>query len=340
MQKLNALIFISLLMTSLSTWAATKTPIGTWQLQTTTQVEITVPAGNKIKGAPVNGLEFATFSSDYSYRSSEWINRLNIYFNDSNGQYILPLDVFGHWSSKNNAYTVNYEISALSFRNKNKININAAFFDRINYLSLLTTGFGYVPTIDNIQILTYTDNGTLLKNGQAISGIKSLTLKADWKHPDTSESITALIDVKIKYAGKPYTLSSTCCGDDAAQNAIDSQAFLTANAALAGVQETSSHLQYMILQNGSGDYPVATDTTTINYRGSSLSGQIFDSSSLSVLKVSEVIAGFGEGLKLMRQGAKYRFFIPSDLAYGEAGSSTIKPNSALIFDVELIDITH
>jgi hypothetical protein len=340
MQKLNILIFISLFITSLTSSAASKMPVGTWLLTTTAQVEVTAPTGKKIKGSLLSGFEYATFSSNYSYISSEWVNRLKVYFSESSTTgYVLPLDVFGQWVSKNNTYTVSYDVFALSFSDKNAKNINAAFFDRTGYVSLLSTGFGYAPTIDKVQIVAYTDNGKILQNGKALSGTKIITLKADWKDPTTSEAKTALINVTVKYTGKPYTLSSTCCGADAAQNAIDSQAFLDANAVLTGVNKTSSHLQYQILQDGTGDHPRSTDTVTVNYRGSYLSGEIFDSNVLSAFTVSGVIPGFAEGLMLMKQGAKYRLFIPSDLGYGAAGNATIKPNSALIFDVELIGIT-
>lgn len=339
MKKLHFLIPIALLLASSSAWAAIKTPVGSWQLTTNTQIEIAAPTGNtKLKGPRMPGVEFANFSSDYSYTSSEWLNRLKVYFNDSNGAYVMPLDVFGQWYGTNTTFTVSYDTFALSFRNSNNENLNAPFFDRIGYINLLSTNLGYTPTIDTVRVLAYSDNGKLIKNGQGISGKKKIILEARWKHPDTLQAAAAIITVNTSYLGNRNTVISSCCGNDATQNATDSQTFLSATASLKGVKTTSSGLQYVILQEGNGDSPISTDTVTVNYRGFYPSGAIFDSNSLTTFPLNGVIAGWTEGLQLMKKGAKFRFFIPAALAYG-TGTSTIKANSALVFDVELINIT-
>lgn len=114
-------------------------------------------------------------------------------------------------------------------------------------------------------------------------------------------------------------------------------AFLAENASKPGVVKTASGLQYQILQEGQGPTPAATSQVTVNYRGSLIDGTEFDSGEAVSFPLDRVIPGWTEGLQLMKEGAKYRFFIPADLAYGERGAGgRIPPNAALIFDVELV----
>jgi len=114
-------------------------------------------------------------------------------------------------------------------------------------------------------------------------------------------------------------------------------AFLAENANKPGVVKTASGLQYQILQEGQGATPAATSQVTVNYRGSLIDGTEFDSGEAVSFPLDRVIPGWTEGLQLMKEGAKYRFFIPADLAYGERGAGgRIPPNAALIFDVELV----
>lgn len=130
------------------------------------------------------------------------------------------------------------------------------------------------------------------------------------------------------------------------QSAVDAQqqrdqaiAFLAENAKKPGVKITPSGLQYEVLQEGQGQSPVATDSVTVNYRGSLISGAEFDSGEGISFGLNQVIPGWTEGLQLMKEGSKYRFYIPSDLAYGENGAgSVIPPDAALIFDVELLSV--
>lgn len=115
--------------------------------------------------------------------------------------------------------------------------------------------------------------------------------------------------------------------------------FLTENQKKPDVKTTASGLQYQVLKDGTGDKPKATDVVTVNYQGSLISGKTFDSGEGISFPLNGVIAGWTEGLQLMQTGARYRFFIPSELAYGERGAgSIIPPNSTLIFDVDLIKI--
>lgn len=122
------------------------------------------------------------------------------------------------------------------------------------------------------------------------------------------------------------------------------EAFLAQNAKEADVQTTSSGLQYTVVSEGSGKSPAASDTVEVHYRGTLIDGTEFDSSYKRGQTISfplnRVIAGWTEGVQLMKEGAHYRFFIPYQLAYGERGTpgGPIPPYAALIFDVELIAV--
>lgn len=127
------------------------------------------------------------------------------------------------------------------------------------------------------------------------------------------------------------------------KNLSDGKKFLDENKTKAGVKTTPSGLQYKSLKEGSGPQPQASDTVTVNYRGTLLDGTEFDSSykrgEPATFPLNGVIKGWTEGLQLMKKGSKYQFFIPPDLAYGQrAMGPDIAPNSTLIFEVELLDI--
>lgn len=116
--------------------------------------------------------------------------------------------------------------------------------------------------------------------------------------------------------------------------------FLAENAKRSEVKTTASGLQYEVLKPGSGDKPTATSNVTVHYHGTLIDGTVFDSSvdrgETISFGLNQVIKGWTEGLQLMSTGAKYRFYIPYDLAYGAQGSPPkISPFSALIFEVEL-----
>ena len=133
-----------------------------------------------------------------------------------------------------------------------------------------------------------------------------------------------------------------------ARKADESQArglaFLAANRDRPGVKVTASGLQYEVLTPGTGAMPVASDTVTVNYEGRLIDGTVFDSSYArgepTTFRLDEVIPGWTEGVQLMPAGSKYRFYMPSELAYGARGAGgVIGPNEVLIFDVELISFT-
>jgi len=119
--------------------------------------------------------------------------------------------------------------------------------------------------------------------------------------------------------------------------------FLIANKSKAGVVETGSGLQYLVLTTGDGnEHPSATTNVKVHYHGTLLDGTVFDSSvdrnQPISFRLNQVIKGWTEGVQLMVIGEKTRFFIPSNLGYGNSPSGKIEPGSLLIFDVELLAI--
>lgn len=129
----------------------------------------------------------------------------------------------------------------------------------------------------------------------------------------------------------------------AQENMKQGQAFLASNKLKEGVQETASGLQYKVLTQGTGEqHPSARDKVEVHYHGTLLDGTVFDSSvdrgePLS-FGLNQVIPGWTEGVQLMVIGEKTRFFIPSNLGYGNRAAGKITPGSTLIFDVELLAI--
>jgi len=126
------------------------------------------------------------------------------------------------------------------------------------------------------------------------------------------------------------------------KNKTEGAKFLEENKKKEGVKTTASGLEYKVLKEGNGAQPKATDTVTVNYRGTLINGTEFDSSykrgQPATFPVNGVIKGWTEALQLMKVGSKYQLFIPSNLAYGErAVSPDLGANSTLIFEVELLD---
>jgi FKBP-type peptidyl-prolyl cis-trans isomerase FkpA len=165
-----------------------------------------------------------------------------------------------------------------------------------------------------------------------LSGAKPLLADSDAKAvlAGFSERMQAKTQAKASAAG--------------AMNKTEGAAFLAKNRTVTGVHVTPSGLQYMVLRQGAGPRPKATDRVRVNYRGTLLDGTVFDSSydrgQAAEFGLDQVIPGWTEGVSLMPVGAKYRFWIPGELAYGNQGTpgGPIGPNATLIFDVELMDI--
>src|SRR6266536_563187 len=127
------------------------------------------------------------------------------------------------------------------------------------------------------------------------------------------------------------------------KNTKEGEKFLAENKAKPGIKTTASGLQYKVEKEGSGTPPKETDIVVVNYRGTLIDGTEFDSSykrgEPATFPIDRVIKGWTEALQLMKPGAKYQLFIPSNLAYGPGGTGgDIGPNSTLIFEVELLSV--
>src|SRR6516162_9354566 len=138
--------------------------------------------------------------------------------------------------------------------------------------------------------------------------------------------------------------------EQATANKTIGEAFLATNKSMPGIKTLSvtlpdgktSELQYLVLTNGAGPKPAATDTVNVNYRGTLIDGTEFDSSfrrgQPATFSIGNVIRGWSEALQKMNVGSSWKVFIPADLAYGESGNRGIPPNSTLIFQMELMSI--
>ncbi|MDY6825068.1 MAG: FKBP-type peptidyl-prolyl cis-trans isomerase [Thermodesulfobacteriota bacterium] len=129
------------------------------------------------------------------------------------------------------------------------------------------------------------------------------------------------------------------------KNLEEGQAFLEENKGKEGVKTTESGLQYKILEKGQGQSPDKTDKVKVHYKGTTIDGTVFDSSydrgEPAVFAADKVIKGWTEGIQLMKEGGKYKLFIPAELAYGQQGAGqNIGPNEVLIFEVELLEVLN
>ena len=158
----------------------------------------------------------------------------------------------------------------------------------------------------------------------------------------TEDDIKATLEALDKAVGEKRQAQAKA---DAEKNIAAGNAYLEQNKAKDGVKVTDSGLQYEVLQAGSGDKPKAEDTVKVKYTGKLIDGTVFDSTEKNggepiEFPLNRVIPGWTEGLQLMSKGAKYRFVIPANLAYGERAMGNVIPaNSTLVFEVELLDFT-
>ena len=178
--------------------------------------------------------------------------------------------------------------------------------------------------------------GLELDNALVLKGMQDgLSGEVAMSEEDIQASLKALDE---KLAG----LVEAKAAEDAAAAKAESDKYLADNAAREGVTVTDSGLQFEVLTDAEGDKPSAADTVTVHYKGTLTDGSTFDSSydrgEPATFPLNRVIPGWTEGVQLMSKGAKYKFFIPSELGYGENGAGSIPPNSILVFEVELIDI--
>lgn len=186
-------------------------------------------------------------------------------------------------------------------------------------------------TVDEYSKISVDLNAQLILRGvqDGIAG------KSEVSEEDIQKLLTALDET--------YRTEQTKLAEAAAASAkAAGVAFLADNAKKEGVTVTESGLQYEVIQSADGAKPAATDTVKVHYTGTLTDGTVFDSSvergEPIEFPLNRVIPGWTEGVQLMSVGSKYRFTIPSELAYGERDMGTIPPNSVLVFEVELLDV--
>jgi len=188
------------------------------------------------------------------------------------------------------------------------------------------------------------DIGSSLKQQGAELDLDSLVdaIRATYNGEPLALTPEQAATIREEYIAKRRAAAETERQSLAATNAAEGDRFLIENRAKEGVVVTDSGLQYKVVEMGDGAKPAATDKVTVNYRGTLLNGEEFDSSYARNQPVSfqldQVIPGWTEGLQLMPVGSKFMFFIPPNLAYGPAGGGPIGPNATLIFEVELLGI--
>ena len=195
-------------------------------------------------------------------------------------------------------------------------------------------------------------NPTAADAGYALGCLIAKNLKAQGMAPDVEALVSAIKDTlggkEPKYSDQQLqqimmTYQQAAAKAAGGRNVEEGKAFLEKNSKREGVKTTASGLQYEVLKEGSGAKPKATDTVKVHYHGTLIDGTVFDSSVERGEPISfplnGVIKGWTEGVQLMPVGSKFKFVIPSDLAYGERGAGgKIGPNSTLIFEVELLAI--
>ena len=187
--------------------------------------------------------------------------------------------------------------------------------------------------------------GQLSKTSDLTVDIKMLSrgLKDYSDEKDPALSPQEIQDFMADLQQKAQAKQMAALNAAAEENLKKGQAFLDENKKKKGVKVTSSGLQYKVIKKGSGAKPTPSDTVKVHYRGTIANGKEFDNSynrnQPLEIGVAQLIKGWQEGLQLMSVGSKYALYIPEDLAYGKNAPPTIGPSQALIFEVELLDIS-
>ena len=193
--------------------------------------------------------------------------------------------------------------------------------------------------LDNFPACEDCDDGDVAINPDALAAAMK-DIFAGAKPQLTDEEVQQVMqDFQKKMMAKQMAARE----EGLAKNKGEGEKFLAENKKKEGVKTTASGLQYKVIKDGTGKTPKATDTVKTHYRGTLINGTEFDSSykrgEPAEFPVNGVIKGWTEALQLMKEGAKWQLFIPSNLAYGERGAGqAIGPNATLIFDIELLDI--
>jgi len=203
--------------------------------------------------------------------------------------------------------------------------------DSFAYAFGIYTGGGTLSNLDQILV-----DEEFPKEGFVVGVKDGLNENTDVMDPTTAQGFLQ------GFAMKQQEKMMVKQNEKAETNITEGAKFLETNKAREGVSVTASGLQYEVLVKGNGISPLATDSVTVHYTGTLLDGTVFDSSvergEPVTFKLDQVIPGWTEGLQLMKEGDKYKLFIPSEIAYGERGARSIEPNSTLIFEVELLKV--
>jgi FKBP-type peptidyl-prolyl cis-trans isomerase len=195
-------------------------------------------------------------------------------------------------------------------------------------------------------VLLYTNGINFIKTQKNMEFLMSLNTKMFLKTLALSSAGFVLMSCSEQASENEATAEDTMAQmtEEAEQVMSDTSSFLEENKSKPGIEVTGSGLQYKVLLEGTGKRPMATDRVTVHYEGTLTDGTVFDSSYQRGQPIdfglNQVIRGWTEGVQLMQEGAKYKFFIPSELAYGPRGTpgGPIGPNEDLIFTVELIRV--
>lgn len=200
-------------------------------------------------------------------------------------------------------------------------------FDRLSYALGLSMGHNFKASgIDNIAVTDFADGVAAVYKGEQ----PKMTFEE--AKAEVNKFFTELQAKQQEQAAAMAQLNEKA-----------GKEFLEVNGKRVEVKTTASGLQYEVLAEGSGDCPTANDQVTVHYTGKLIDGTVFDSSvergEPATFGVTQVIPGWVEALQMMKPGAKWRLFIPSNLAYGPQGAGgVIGPNQTLIFDVELLAV--
>lgn len=205
--------------------------------------------------------------------------------------------------------------------------------NKSNYEDKVGYSFGYIMGRGNADALKDMDLDAFLDGLKAASKGQSSALSDE-------EMSKVLTQFKKNTEAKQLIAHKNL----AEENEKIGSAFLAENAKKSNIKVTKSGLQYEVIKQGSGKTPKASSEVKVHYEGRLLDNTVFDSSIArqqpAEFMVSQVISGWTEGLQLMKEGSIYRFYIPANLAYGQIGSGdAIEPNSTLIFDVELLEVS-
>ncbi len=205
--------------------------------------------------------------------------------------------------------------------------------NKSNYEDKVGYSFGYIMGRGNADALKDMDLDAFLDGLKAASKGQSSALSDE-------EMSKVLTQFKKNTEAKQLIAHKSL----AEENEKIGSAFLAENAKKPNIKVTKSGLQYEVIKQGSGKTPKASSKVKVHYEGRLLDNTVFDSSIArqqpAEFMVSQVISGWTEGLQLMKEGSIYRLYIPANLAYGQIGSGdAIEPNSTLIFDVELLEVS-